>query len=107
MLTGATGSHATQPENDHPVDAERRRVGYLLRVTILQTVAVYVGIPALVYLVIILLTVVPSRARKRAKYRPGQQWDFAPQWWAGDHQIAPVDPAVAASTHEGGARGTW
>lgn len=75
--------------------------------TILETVAVFVGIPALIYLVLALLTVVPSRARKRARYRAGQQWEHAPQWWAGDHPVAPIDAAVAASSNEGGARGTW
>ena len=75
--------------------------------TILETVAVYVGGPLAIYVVIALLTVVPGRAKKHPKYSPGQSWDHPPQWWAGDRAIAAADPALVVAGTEGGARGTW
>jgi hypothetical protein len=74
-------------------------------VSIIETLAVYVGIPALIYGIIALLTLVPGRSR-RHRYRPGQAWDYPPQWWAGDQ------PVVASATTDrpgqgGGAHGTW
>lgn len=79
----------------------------VIRVNILQTVAVYVGVPLVIYLVIALLTVVPGRAKKRARYRAGQAWDVPPQWWSGDHAVAKGDTGLATTGSEGGARGTW
>lgn len=74
---------------------------------IFQTVAVYVGGPLVLYGLIALLTLVPSRLKKRVRYRPGEPWEFPAQWWAGDHSIAPADPALVVTGTEGGARGTW
>jgi hypothetical protein len=75
-------------------------------VTILQTLAVFVGLPVLIYALIAVLTLIPGRGKRRPRYRPGQQWDYPPQWWAGDQ------PVVTAATDApgiigGGARGTW
>jgi hypothetical protein len=76
-------------------------------VNILQTVAVYVGGPLVLYGLIALLTLAPSRVKKHSKYRPGQTWTFPNQWWAGDYPVAPADPALIVAGSEGGARGTW
>ncbi len=74
---------------------------------IFQTLAIYVGGPLVIYGGIALLSLLPSRNKRRLKYRPGQDWDYPPQWWAGDHQIAPADQALVVAGTEGGARGTW
>lgn len=74
---------------------------------ILQTVAIYVGCPLVLYGVIALLTMVPGRAKKHRRYQPGQRWDYPAQWWAGDYPITSADPALIVTGSEGGARGTW
>ena len=74
---------------------------------VLQTVAVYVGAPLLLYVVIALWSVLPGRARKHPKYQPGAAWDYPDQWWAGDYPIPAADPALMVAGTEGGARGTW
>jgi len=76
-------------------------------VNILQTVAIYVGCPLVLYGVIALLTLVPGRAKKHARHQPGQRWDYPAQWWAGDYPVTPADPALIVTGSEGGARGTW
>ncbi|HEX3788335.1 MAG TPA: hypothetical protein VHW44_10785 [Pseudonocardiaceae bacterium] len=86
--------------------------------TVVQTVLVYVCIPAGIYGVIALLTLWPKFARG-PRYRPGQEWSYDPVWWtanpagAGSHGHAagahsgsvPADPSV--KTARGGARGNW
>ena len=74
---------------------------------VLQTVAIYVGGPLVLYGGIALLTLLPARTKKRATYRPGKTWDYPAHWWAGDYPIAPADPALVVAGSEGGARGTW
>lgn len=74
---------------------------------ILETVAIFVGGPLAIYAVIALLTLIPGRAKKHAKYQPGQRWDYPDQWWAGDYPVVPADPALVVVGSEGGARGTW
>ena len=73
--------------------------------TILETLAVFVGIPVLIYALIAVLTLLPGRAKKRPRYRPGQPWEYPAQWWAGDQPV--VAAADAAGSNGGGARGTW
>ena len=68
-----------------PANPARRR--YRDPVNILQTLAIFLGIPLLVYLILALLTLVPGRAKKHPRYRPGQPWDFPPQLWAGDEPV--------------------
>jgi hypothetical protein len=74
-------------------------------VTILETLAVFVGAPAVIYIVVVLLTVVPAKAKRRPKYHPGQTWELEPQWWAGDVPVVVGD--AGSETAKGGARGTW
>ncbi len=76
--------------------------------TILQTLAVFVGIPALIYGSIAVFTLLPGRGRKRgAKYRPGSSWEYPAQWWAGDQPVVAAGSGDAAPTTGGGARGSW
>ena len=74
---------------------------------VLETVAIFVGAPLALYVGIALLTLVPGRASRRPQYKPGNDWNHPPQWWAGDYPIAPADPALVVAGSEGGARGTW
>ena len=86
--------------------ARRTGVGYRMRVTILQTIGVFVGIPVLIYGTIFVLTMVPGR-HKRPRYRPGQAWDYPPQWWAGDQPIVTAAGSESRLGQGGGAHGTW
>lgn len=74
---------------------------------ILETLAVFVGIPAVIYGGIAALTMLPGRSAQRARYRPGEPWDHPPQWWAGDTAIELPREATAAGAKRGGARGSW
>jgi hypothetical protein len=75
-------------------------------VTILETVAVFVGAPLAIYVIVVLLTLVPSKAKRRPHYKPGQTWEIAPQWWAGDVPVVAAE-AIGSDNVKGGARGTW
>jgi hypothetical protein len=86
--------------------AGRNGVGYRMRVTILQTIGVFVGIPALIYGTIAVLTMVPGR-HKRPRYRPGQAWDYPSQWWAGDQPVVTAAGGENRLAQGGGAHGTW
>jgi hypothetical protein len=81
-------------------------------VTIVETVLVFALIPLAIYGVITLLTLRPKATRIQ-RYRPGQEWNYAPVWWTanpaglpgGAHQAVPA-PAEGR-TAKGGARGNW
>lgn len=79
--------------------------------TVVQTVLIYVLIPAALYGVIALLTLWPGFVRA-PRYRSGQPWTYEPVWWsagsvldAGAEQ-AEQEPS-GARTARGGARGNW
>lgn len=85
--------------------------------TIVETVLVFALIPLAIYGVITLLTVRP-KATRIPRYRPGQEWGYAPVWWSAnpgglsvDHHstIEPgaQDSGAERSTAKGGARGNW
>ncbi|HWC81344.1 MAG TPA: hypothetical protein VG756_15435 [Pseudonocardiaceae bacterium] len=89
--------------------------------TVVQTVLVYVVIPAALYGVIALLTLWPKFARS-PRYRSGQEWSYEPVWWTanpagvgphGTHGHAHDDSAAVSTsdqpvkTARGGARGNW
>jgi hypothetical protein len=85
-------------------------------VSVVQTILVYVLIPAAIYGVIALLTLWPKFARG-PRYRPGQPWTYDPVWWSASGVVdprqagsapvehTPADPSVR--TARGGARGNW
>ena len=82
--------------------------------SVVQTVLIYVLIPAAFYGVIALLTLWPKSARA-ARYRAGQPWTYDPVWWSANGVVSangtrptentPADPSVR--TARGGARGNW
>ena len=91
----------------------------VLPVTVVQTVLVYVCIPAAIYGVIALLTLWPKFARS-PRYRPGQPWTYEPVWWSGNpagvgaHEVHGGHAELEAGgndepvkTARGGARGNW
>jgi hypothetical protein len=92
-----------------------RSIGYGNAVSVLQTVLIYVLIPAAIYGVIALLTLW-SRSARLPRYRPGQPWTYEPVWWSASGVVDPahadVDDEPAAGdtlvrTARGGARGNW
>ncbi len=80
----------------------------MITVTILETLAVFVGIPALIYGLIAVLTLIPGRAKgRKTKYRPGSAWEYPAQWWAGDQPVVSAGTSAGAGASGGGAHGTW
>lgn len=96
--------------------------------TVVQTTAVFAGIPASVILVIALLTYVPSTRNSKRRYRPGMPWEFHPVWYLAPeradgrrvlHGVASRPELTAARGHDvvtsneqgsdvkGGAHGSW
>ena len=49
--------------------------------SVVQTILVYVLIPAAIYGAIALMTLWPKFARA-PRYRPGQPWTYEPLWWS-------------------------
>src|SRR5690242_13825454 len=100
--------------------------------SIVQTVLVFVGIPAAVFVVLAIMVLGPGAIRP-PRYRPGGSWDYEPVWYlphpahsgpvsslAGGtgtgaaalpgRQALPARPAAAAAepvSASGGASGEW
>lgn len=75
----------------------------------LQTILVFVLIPAAIYGVLGLLTL-RSKFGRNTRYRPGQQWDHEPVWFGPNpdglaHTSTGAEPSEDATL--GGARGSW
>ena len=88
-------------------------IGSLSRVSVVETILIFAVIPLAIYGVVALLTLRDKVART-PRYRPGQQWDYAPVWWtanpAGVGEQASAVPAGGGKgkrTAKGGARGSW
>jgi hypothetical protein len=85
-------------------------------VSVVETVLIYVLIPAAAYGVIAALTLLPKFARG-PRYRPGQPWTYDPVWWSANGVVdaarggvLPAENLPAESsvrTARGGARGNW
>jgi hypothetical protein len=74
--------------------------------TVLQTLLIYAGIPAALFLVITLLVLAPGMARG-PRYRPGLGWWAAPVWFNGP---ADADTAVHSGVptiEAGGSSARW
>jgi hypothetical protein len=56
-------------------------------VDVAETLLVYAGIPLGIVVVIVLLNL--RGARRRARYRPGQPWDYPPVWYE-PHPLRPA-----------------
>jgi hypothetical protein len=90
----------------------------LSAVSVVETILVFAGIPLAIILLFAVLTLLPGR-QKKARYKPGQQWEYPPVWWephptggghggahGGAHAL-PAGSAASAGGPLGGARGTW
>lgn len=85
--------------------------------TVVESVLVLAVIPATIFGVIVLIAMWPRLSR--ARYRAGEDWDFAPVFWSanpqgvnsavpaadGEGEVVPDDARPV--TARGGARGTW
>ena len=77
--------------------------------TVVQTLLVFVGIPAGIVLIIFLAVYGKSLARQPNRYRPGKAWDFEPAWYVPHPEVvAGTKPSASSSTTAtGGASGEW
>lgn len=74
----------------------------------MQTVLVFVGIPAGIIALIALAVFGRSFARQPNRYRPGKSWDYPPAWFVPHPDAVVVRPsASSATTAVGGAQGEW
>jgi hypothetical protein len=72
--------------------------------SIVETVLVFVGIPAGLFAVFAVLTLGPSAARA-PRYRPGAPWPYKPVWYLPHPEHSgPVSSLQSAGTAEAGAR---
>ena len=72
----------------------------------LAALLVYVGIPALLFLVIALLVLAPSLARG-PRYRPGLGWWAAPVWFNGPDDADSAVRHATATLEGGGSSARW
>jgi hypothetical protein len=84
-------------------------------VSVWETVLIYVVPPVVVYLVLAGLTL-GRRNAKRARYRTGESWEYAPVLWTANpegahltahHGEAETQQELAHTATTGGARGHW
>ena len=80
--------------------------------TIVETVLVFVGIPAGIVALVVFGVYGKSMLRQPNRYRPGRPWNYAPSWYV-PHPDAIAQHAEhaemtsGATTAVGGASGEW
>lgn len=77
----------------------------------MQTVLVFVGIPAAIVALLFLAVYGKSLVRQPNRYRPGKPWTFPPSWYV-PHPDAVVSTRTESATSStttavGGASGEW
>ena len=81
---------------------------YFEAVTVVQTVLVFIGIPAGIVLLIFLAVYGKSMTRQPNRYRPGRPWDFEPSWYVPHPEVVSGSrPTAGSTTATGGASGEW
>lgn len=82
-------------------------------VSVIETVVVFVVIPAAIYGLLGLWTL-RSKFSGHTRYRPGQDWPHPPVWWTANpegaaprHGTTAADTDSVSATSLGGARGSW
>ena len=76
--------------------------------TVVQTLLVFVGIPAGIIFLIFLAVYGKSMTRQPNRYRPGKPWDYAPSWYVPHPEVTGSGSASGQSTTAtGGASGEW
>lgn len=77
-------------------------------VSVVQTILVFVGIPAGIIALLGLAVYGKSMVRQPNRYRPGRPWDFPPSWYVPHPEAVVAHPkAGATTTAVGGASGEW
>ena len=76
------------------------------RLTWVQTVLIFVGIPVAAALVITFLVYLPSMVRG-PRYRPGRPWTAGSVWFGGPTDAAPAEVPPSAINEGGGASARW
>jgi hypothetical protein len=74
--------------------------------SVLETLLIFVGIPAALFLAIVVLVSAPSRARG-PRYRPGLGWWAAPVWFNGPDDADTAVRTASATAGGGGASARW
>ncbi len=69
------------------------------------TILLYVGIPAVAFIIAGLLAVWSAKSSSQ-RYRPGRPWNKEPVWF-GDESALEHEPQRAALPGSGGASGSW
>lgn len=75
--------------------------------SVVQTVLVFVGIPAGIIAFLALAVFGKSLVRQPNRYRPGRPWDFAPSWYVPHPDAVVSHPRSGSTTAVGGASGEW
>jgi hypothetical protein len=81
-------------------------------VSIVQTLLVFVGIPAGIIAIIFVAVYGKTMVRQPNRYRPGRPWNYSPSWYvphpdAVVHSDAPAQTGARSTTAVGGASGEW
>jgi hypothetical protein len=77
-------------------------------VTVVQTLLVFVGIPAGIILLIFLAVYGKTLARQPNRYRPGRAWNYPPTWYVPHPEAVTAGAGEPTSTTAvGGASGEW
>ncbi|MGH3736811.1 MAG: aa3-type cytochrome oxidase subunit CtaJ [Micromonosporaceae bacterium] len=78
--------------------------------SILETLMVFVGVPAAIFAAVAGLVYLSS-VRPARRYRPGRPFEFTPVWFlSAPGGVGGADapaPADAGASVKGGARGSW
>jgi hypothetical protein len=99
LTTLAAGAPAYAATTD---DGEQAGAG----LSVLQTLLIFVGIPAALFIAIVLLVSAPSMARG-PRYRPGLGWWAAPVWFNGPDDADSAVRGATATAGGGGASARW
>ncbi len=76
--------------------------------TVVQTVLVFVGIPAGIIAVIALAVYGKAIVRQPNRYRPGKTWDYPGAWYVPHPEAVVARPSTGSTTTAvGGASGEW
>jgi len=76
-------------------------------VTVVQTVLVFVGIPAGITALLFLAVYGRSLVGQPNRYRPGRPWTFAPSWYVPHPEVVVRSYGTGSTTAVGGASGEW
>jgi hypothetical protein len=76
-------------------------------VSVLETVLVFVGIPAGIIAVLALAVYGRPMVRQPNRYRPGKAWTYPPTWYVPHPDAVVRRDGATSTTAVGGASGEW